>query len=521
MWRRTFKLFVCFCFGNFASGWHAFMGQEALPTLTGTNLEASLELPRTEFSATLLAPDNCSIAYTSFRKLAYGRSCSPGQSLCTLQCAAAWESFFRDFQDASQQYNETICQQALSSIQAWLQASNATSVPSDWTLLLQIMAQQLCMGTYGCSSSYCVLTTTTSTCFSHSTPVLRPTDCNDFTAFDGTYYTPFLTWLSFQYYQNQQIGGAGGLNLVSDDEHTTWACVYVSQCGLVPYDLTCFQYSFVRGEFHFWGYNSQLKLHPSIANVDMSYCSSDSILRIGDAFQGVPVGVSDVTFSWSVGEDIRYAGQLFNLGSRGCDNFTLERDLAWTLSVDKAGYYLWTGDFPVTSSSRVVSVPLAPAMHTTLQMGISVVLSWRYPQLDFDLWLVLSSPDWTGLDPLDDGHFAVNWRNPSANSTDVCTDTVCEQGRIRYGHDVTNGFGPESVQLSGALQDGVYSIYVQLYGVTGSAASDALSAGALPFVEVYSEVATGAVERLQAGSNTSGQVDAGGVWWHAMNLVVA
>ena len=68
-----------------AAAWHAFADQEALPTLQGSNLDASLILPNTEFSATTISPGPCSIALTSFRKLAKGNWCFLGQDLCSLQ----------------------------------------------------------------------------------------------------------------------------------------------------------------------------------------------------------------------------------------------------------------------------------------------------------------------------------------------------------------------------------------------------------------------------------------------------
>ncbi len=65
--------------------WHAFMGQEAVPTLPKSNLDSSLKLPNTNYFATDISPDNCSIALTSFRKLAISKSCSIGQPTCSIQ----------------------------------------------------------------------------------------------------------------------------------------------------------------------------------------------------------------------------------------------------------------------------------------------------------------------------------------------------------------------------------------------------------------------------------------------------
>jgi hypothetical protein len=74
--------------------WHAFMGQEAVPTLPKSNLDSSLKLPNTDFFATDISPDNCSIALTSFRKLANSKSCSIGQPTCSIQVAARFCPLF-------------------------------------------------------------------------------------------------------------------------------------------------------------------------------------------------------------------------------------------------------------------------------------------------------------------------------------------------------------------------------------------------------------------------------------------
>ena len=77
--------FTFSCAFEVSLAWQAFMGQEAVPTLPGTNLDSSLILPSTESSATIIAPGACSIALTSFRKLSTGTWCALGQNNCSLQ----------------------------------------------------------------------------------------------------------------------------------------------------------------------------------------------------------------------------------------------------------------------------------------------------------------------------------------------------------------------------------------------------------------------------------------------------
>ena len=149
-------------------------------------------------------------------------------------------------------------------IQQWPDFANSTYVSDEWESVGQALSQ-FCVKseTYGCASTYCVLSYSSagsSGCSVRHTALLKPLDCPNFTVNGGNlgYQTPFLTWLDLQSYESNLRGATGGLNLEADDEHGTWACVAVPQCGITSQDFTCFKYSSVRGEFHFWDYNSVL-----------------------------------------------------------------------------------------------------------------------------------------------------------------------------------------------------------------------------------------------------------------------
>jgi hypothetical protein len=74
-----------------SSAWHAFIGQEALPTIASSNLDPSLKLPNADFLSSETAPDPCIIALASFRKLSYGNWCALGQFTCSIQVSAILE----------------------------------------------------------------------------------------------------------------------------------------------------------------------------------------------------------------------------------------------------------------------------------------------------------------------------------------------------------------------------------------------------------------------------------------------
>ena len=447
-------------------------------------------------------------------------------SSMTIQCATAWESFLRDFRDATLFANTSICRLSLSEIQLWPAAPNISYVPSEWGAIGQALSQ-LCMNTdvFSCSVNYCVLSNSPATsCSARQTALLRPLDCPGFKVTDGVYYTPFLTWISMGYYQKNSLGAAGGLNLESDDEHGTWACALVPECGLVRLknasrDFSCFRYSHVRGEFHFWGYNSVLKLLPPLIESDVSFCSQDGRLRITNAATGNPVGLVDVTFSWTSNGSIELAGELFNLGPQGCDPFKLASVLDWTLAVSKPGFYSWSGIFSFTQLEYTVGVALQPVVKTLVGSAISIVLSWNENPADFDLWLILpnSSKGWGGLAHLNDGRYAINWRDSNATILDNCDASECAY--IDFTQDVRDGFGPESIEMGGNLIDGTYSVYVNLHLTQGTSELK-LESLEYPLLEVYSENSHGTALKLEAGTRTSGQPTLENYWWHAVDFKV-
>ena len=84
---------VVILFTHTAFAWHAFLGQESIPTISGTNLVSSLELPTLTPSI-----DEYSTTLTSLNKVLQGRNCLLGQEICTFECATAWGSLLRDYE---------------------------------------------------------------------------------------------------------------------------------------------------------------------------------------------------------------------------------------------------------------------------------------------------------------------------------------------------------------------------------------------------------------------------------------
>ena len=417
-------------------------------------------------------------------------------------------------------------------IQQWPDFANSTYVSDEWESVGQALSR-FCVKseTYGCASTYCVLSYSSagsSGCSVRHTALLKPLDCPNFTVNGGNlgYETPFLTWLDLQSYESNLRGATGGLNLEADDEHGTWACVAVPQCGITSQDFTCFKYSSVRGEFHFWDYNSVLKLLPPLIQYDVSFCSIDSegygVLRVTDAIDGFPVSTVDVSFTWTNPNGVvSFAGELFNLGLDGCGFFKLAADEEWALSIFKPNYYVWTGAVAVDGQNFTVSVALEPVLESISKTALSIVLTWGEYPYDFDLWLILpnSSTLWEGSQSIGGLH-AVNWRSMIVTNAGRCRTAECSPLQIKRTQDVMDGFGPETIIVNGTLLEGLYRVFVTLNTSAGDSSID-LESISPPVVEVYSENEESRVIRLVEGIATRGQPSANNFWWHALDLRVS
>jgi hypothetical protein len=143
-----------------AAGWHAFFGQEALPTISGTNLEESLGLP-----AMVPVIDPCDMALTSLNKIVGGRTCLQNQEGCSLACATAWGSFLRDVEHVTGRQ----CVALKTRLEVWGKAVKEEIIDSGFTGGVSTPVsveeggrlERLCSGdVYGCPNNHCSRTST-------------------------------------------------------------------------------------------------------------------------------------------------------------------------------------------------------------------------------------------------------------------------------------------------------------------------------------------------------------------------
>lgn len=162
--RSTLRLgaVALLAFVDAAAGWHAWLGQEALPTVSGTNLDSSLGLP-----AMSPAVDPCEVALTSLQKIFGGTgACLLNQEGCSLACATAWGSFLRDVEHVTGRQ----CVALKTRLEVWGQAVNEEIIDTGFLggVTSPVSVEEggrlagLCSGdVYRCPDNHCKRASTT------------------------------------------------------------------------------------------------------------------------------------------------------------------------------------------------------------------------------------------------------------------------------------------------------------------------------------------------------------------------
>jgi len=332
--------------------WHAFADQERMPDVPGTSVRSDFTLPRG-------TGDRCATAAASLRKALL--VCGDGFP-CDLKCAAAWNSAMRDTRriiDNRCGALEALMNQHLQAglvredgafelgewgrLKTWCERESVCGRASDHRPLVNP-----CSDTEGqcrdratrTSAAECVqLAPPASVC-----PVFAP-----------------LTWLALQGYQERGLGCVGGLSDLADEEYSTWACIHNTSCpSLVTFeDFACFKYSHIRGEFHFWDLNSNLKLVPPLSQVYASFCLADGTPTLRDARSGQPITLSTVTFMFEryLGAnslETSKSGHAPDLGNGGCGTFQLPKRSKFRVQIDAGDAYYKVSDKPIVIMNRRV-----------------------------------------------------------------------------------------------------------------------------------------------------------------------
>jgi len=378
-----FWMYLLFLLIGTASGWHAFVDQEATPDYEETALRSGLALPRLSKVAGENGLDDCSMAATSFQRAMM--VCGSGTT-CSLNCALAWNSAMRDAQGAI----DISCQALEAVVNSTFFFSASVTPP--WTLEEWLVLQLRCRTRCGSVEEF-------QACTVDPQYRLEPpsTVCPGFRATNGFYQYRVLTWQTMKYYQDQGLGCAGGLSVLADFEHSTWACVYEDSCPALEQadDLACFKYSHMRGEFHFWDLNSALHIVPPLFQVDAAFCDGSGRMAIRNARDGNVIDILSLHYKltryYPEGvEKETVQGMARDLGDWGCGTFQLRKNAKYWLELQAPGYYTWTGWFYTPDDHVVISGALYPLLED--ECGIGITLSWC-PEAARNLDLYIFRPD--------------------------------------------------------------------------------------------------------------------------------
>lgn len=205
------------------------------------------------------------------------------------------------------------------------------------------------------------------------------------------------------------MGCSGGLGGKGSDLYSSWACVHTPQCNqLVTDDLACFRYSHVRGEFQFWGWNSELNLAPPLFQVEASFCTfrGTSLLDARNAEFKDGISLFDTTY---VFYSVDRSGQLtpFRSGSarllepNGCGPVMLRSATTYWLELDAGSdFYIWKGYFQSLGPDPMeIALAIYPKLDQCDSLGITlqVGFSGSLPHFDWKFHHVLrcASSGWS------------------------------------------------------------------------------------------------------------------------------
>ena len=520
-----------------AALWHAFGDQKRMPDVPGTSL-------RSDLSFATDAIDLCQAATLSLRKALL--VCGQGYP-CDLKCAASWNSAMRDARAvtgascaALERLMNTHLVGDLSRLQvhedgslfqlsewdklrAWCEHDSVCGRITDYSPLVNPCAdfEGQCREDMPVAGRCVQLTPPLSACpaFSfHGQPTCSGSSCYK-----------ALTWLSLQQYQKQGLGCVGGLGDKSDAEYTTWACIHDPSCQYLvdEKDHACFKYSHVRGEFHFWDFNSNLRLISPLEDVGASFCadtgvSSTAVSSLRDAVTGLPVDLSEVTYLFerilidgtSVVEASGYAP---DLGSYGCGIFRLAKNATYRVQIDAGSNYLkWVGLTYTFDTDISITAGLYPVIKTCSNVGLT--LSWcEQAEVDLDLWIFMPG---SNKEIQTDQSHAVYWHAQSTSASNYSIkldfDDKGVGGNLGDQQGNSRSFGPESIHLEGDLPEGTYAIMVHAY--SGNPSSTL--AGKCPLISLYSTTNSAMDAAKPVEYLVVGEKGRNGNWWHVMNLIV-
>ena len=320
--------------------------------------------------------------------------------------------------------------------------------------------------------------------------------------------------------------------------YESWACIHEPSCSYLALndDMVCYKYSNVRGEFHYWGVNSNLSLAELSFDLDASFCDEEGVVMIKDARNvSRVIDLDHVHFTFtrdvSNGEKphILKATARSN-GHHGCGNMRLHINSKYKLELDVGlSYYPYSSYIYTTEENLVINAAVMPVygdVSGTNEVvncdSIGVSLSWceRDP-VDLDLFLFM--PDSDGkIRPSDESSIYWSWVSGMQEQRNYAITLE----RDDLGVDESSSrrsYGPETIDIAGYLPVGTYAIMVHAHNADAPDAEGVgmkRLRGGCATVSIYSSMLGGVAPNGKFTWTLAPENDGLSDWWHVFNLEV-
>ena len=375
---------------------------------------------------------------------------------------------------------------------------------------------------------------------------LRPPSnvCPNFQVSDGISKRSVLTWQVIDYYVSKQWACTGGLSLLGEIEpqgstqYRSWVCVYEPSCKFLDLndDMVCYKYSNLRGEFHYWGLNSNLTLAHLPFMINASFCDDAGGVLLRDARNVsllIDLDTVGFTFTRQTPDGQKphvVSGRARNNGQGGCGIIKLRKDSRYKLEIDAGiNYYPYDSFLITTNASLEINAAMmgvmgdARALDPALNCdNLAISLTWcQRDPVDLDLFVFTPGPDGTVATGEES---SVYWAWPSGMQEN--SNYTIELERDDLGVHEPSGarsFGPEAIRVAGDLALGIYAVMVHVHNPNGV---DALPADAAMFhrgcasVSVYSSMRGGVAPEGKLTWTVAQEDHLVADWWHVFNLEV-
>lgn len=300
--------------------------------------------------------------------------------------------------------------------------------------------------------------------------------------------------------------------------------------------MVCYKYSNVRGEFHFWGVNSNLTLTDFSLVINASFCDDQGAVMIRDARNvSRPVDLNHVRFTFT--RDVTngekphtLTGMARSNGRHGCGYMRLHRNSKYRLELDAGlSYYPYSSYIYTMGENLIVNTAIMPVHGDTAGRSesancdsIGISLSWceRDP-VDLDLFVFI--PDKDGrVRPSEES--AIYWSLNTGMREQ--RNYVVKLERDDLGVDESSGrrsYGPETIDIGGDLPVGTYAIMVHVHNPDGpdtNGIDQSRLHGGCSTVSIYSSMLGGVAPNGKFTWTLSPENHLLSDWWHVFNLEV-